>query len=884
MIQTFKLEYLRAYGTDIACMRNTTFRGLASGAYLFLSACCDATMELPPDRMSTDVRVHDDNSTAVASPLVQRFAESKCIVHVPVNAWTVVLDCPSFRPSVLHSFLPSQREVDMLLTESSVGGFRPQSTVVQFCTKATGGDLARRTWFDTTRSGYQDAGWIHEQICNTRQCASMKMHSVSIQLIFGALEGTRLNVPHCIPTVEAGTGLDATVRPRCKMVLQDGMSPRNHVTSVGPFHAMKAAARMWSAPGVHHLAVTSMASVNPIACSGIVTCQSAGDSCGLSKFIPSSIGRLSARYVLEGCFGVSPSYGAHLADRWEEHRPRIDTANMGRPLAATFALLGLALGVGAITGSRTACLSFSPSSLASASFSNATHYATNTRVNISNAYSSIDVSNLPGFCRVELVITTDATAGSTALTEVWLPDDWNGRVLTVGNGGLAGGGGSPIVHRSNTLDLLQSLSPSRSNVAGISTNTGHDGGTDDGDWAGPHNDNAIVDWGWRALHLSVIAGKEIVQQYYGQPAGKSYYLGCSTGRRAYVFVFTVLVSPSHHVLGGRQGLKEVQDFPDDFDGVVVGSPANWQTHVQAWSVHMNLNTEPSTSQHFMTEDMWSDVIAPEVMRQCDELDGLKDGIINDPRICSFRPETLTCRPGQNTSTCLMKDQISALHRIYADYYEADQTYVFGGYYPGGETEYYHGLVGKKHFVIGTNYFGFMVTNDTGFTIHDYNATVLKLADKIDPGQANAINPNLTAFAGPTHNGKLIQYVGWADQLISPGNSIHYYETVHEFTLANTTMDIDDYYRLFLVPGMNHCHGGFAANAFGSVEQASNDNPPISFDPQHNILAAIVQWVEDGVAPDTITAANYNDNDVANGLGFTRPLCRVRTHLIRASNE
>ncbi|CDO74946.1 hypothetical protein BN946_scf184945.g18 [Trametes cinnabarina] len=517
--------------------------------------------------------------------------------------------------------------------------------------------------------------------------------------------------------------------------------------------------------------------------------------------------------------------------------------DLGIPLLTALSVLGIASGAGATAGSRSACLSFAPSSLAFASFSNATHYATNTRVNISNAYSSIDVSHLPAFCRVELVITTNATAGSTALTEVWLPDDWNGRVLTVGNGGLAGG---VTVTELGHIAIPQGF-------AGISTNTGHDGGTDDGDWAGPHNDNAIVDWGWRALHLSVLVGKGIVQQYYRQPARKSYYLGCSTG--------------------GRQGLKEVQAFPEDFDGVVVGSPANWQTHLQAWSIHMNLNTEPSTSRHFMTEDMWSNVIAPEVMRQCDELDGLKDGIINDPRICSFRPETLTCRPGQNTSTCLTKDQISALHRIYADYYEADQTYVFGGYYPGGETEYYHGLVGKKHFEIGTNYFGYMVTNNTEFSIHDYNATVLKLADKIDPGQANAINPNLTAFAGPSHHGKLIQYVGWADQLISPGNTIHYYETVHEFTLANTTMDIDDYYRLFLIPGMNHWYGGLAANAFGSVEQASNNNPPLSFHPDHNILAAMVHWVEDGIAPDTITAANYKGNNATNGVGFTRPLCR-----------
>ncbi|KAI0775268.1 feruloyl esterase-like protein [Trametes elegans] len=510
-------------------------------------------------------------------------------------------------------------------------------------------------------------------------------------------------------------------------------------------------------------------------------------------------------------------------------------------LLSTLALLGLTLGVGASAGSRSACTSFAPRGLSRiVSLSATTHYAANTNVNISNTYSSIDVSNLPGFCRVELAITTNATAGSKALTEVWLPDDWNGRVLTVGNGGLAGG---VTVTELGHVAVPQGF-------AGISTNTGHDGDTDEGAWAGPHDDNAIVDWGWRALHLSVLAGKEVVEHYYGRPANKSYYLGCSTGT-----------------------LKEVQDFPDDFDGVVVGSPANWQTHLQAWSIHMNLNTQPSTSPHFMTQDTWTNVLAPEVMRQCDELDGLKDGIINDPRICNFRPETLTCRPGQNTSTCLTADQIGALRRIYADYYEADQSYVFGGYYPGGETKYYSGLVGQKQFDIGIGYFGYMVLNDTNFKIHDYNATVLQLSDEINPGQANAINPNLTAFAGPSHKGKLLQYVGWADQLISPGNTLHYYESVHEFTLANTTMDIDDYYRLFLVPGMNHCHGGYAANSFGAVEQASNDNPPLSFDPEHNILAAIVRWVEEDVAPANLTAVNYNDNDVGNGVGFTRPLCQ-----------
>ncbi|KAI0749371.1 feruloyl esterase-like protein [Daedaleopsis nitida] len=532
-------------------------------------------------------------------------------------------------------------------------------------------------------------------------------------------------------------------------------------------------------------------------------------------------------------------------------------------LTSKLTFLGLVLGAaaGLPRGSPSACAGLTLD-IPNVNLTTATHFAPRALVNISNIYSSINATNLPAFCRVELVITTNATAGSSALTEVWLPDDWNGRVLTVGNGGMAGG---VTVTELGHVAVPQGF-------AGISTNTGHAGTTDDGDWAGPHDDNAIVDWGWRALHLSVLAGKEVVKKYYKTPAKKSYFLGCSNG--------------------GRQGLKEVQEFPEDFDGVVVGSPANWWTHLQAWSIHQNLNVQPSTSPHFMTEDMWTNVLAPEVMRQCDAQDGLKDGIINDPRTCRrvggppnpsavFRPETLTCRLGQNTSTCLTADQISALHRIYADYYEADQTYVFGGYYPGGETEYYHGLVGQTQFKIGRGYFQFMVVNDTTWKIHDYDPDLLALTDELDVGQANAINPNLTAFAGPQHKGKLIQYVGWADQLISPGNAIHYYETVHQFTQANTEMDIDSFYRFFTVPGMNHwtcLQGGFAANAFGSVEQASNDNPPLSLDPEHNILAAIVRWVEEGVAPETLTAANYKDNDVANGVGFTRPLCKYPANL------
>ncbi|KZT11629.1 feruloyl esterase-like protein [Laetiporus sulphureus 93-53] len=491
---------------------------------------------------------------------------------------------------------------------------------------------------------------------------------------------------------------------------------------------------------------------------------------------------------------------------------------------------------------QSACTSFNLTDIAGVSLVGTTYYAANTTVNITNEFSSIDVDNLPGFCRVEVRITTNATGNSSCNTEVWLPDEWNGRYLTIGNGGFAGGAS---VADLGTIAIAQGF-------AGMSTDTGHTGSAIDGSWAGPHNDNAIVDFGWRALHLSVGTGKEIVQQYYGEAQTYSYYMGCSTG--------------------GRQGLKEVQMFPDDFDGAIVGSPANWLTHLFDWSIKMALDVQPTNSSRFIDTSLWIDVIHPEVLRQCDALDGLVDGIINDPRYCLFRPETLTCHPGQNTSTCLTIPQVEALLKIYAAYYETNQTWIFGGYYPGGEVAFAEsGLVTAVPFQLNVEWFLYFIANDTEWTIYDYNVSVVELSDQINPGQANAINPNLTAFAGSGRNGKVIQYVGWADQLISPGNSLHYYETVHAFTQAYTETDINDYYRLFTVPGMNHC--GYGANAFGGVLQASSGMPPLSNDPEYNILSALVQWVEEDVAPESLSAVYYNDNNVENGIGFIRPLCQ-----------
>ncbi|EIW55266.1 tannase and feruloyl esterase [Trametes versicolor FP-101664 SS1] len=421
-----------------------------------------------------------------------------------------------------------------------------------------------------------------------------------------------------------------------------------------------------------------------------------------------------------------------------------------------------------------ACLGFSPRGLSGAVVAERTYYPANTTVAISNSYLGFGSSSLPAFCRLQLLITTNATAGSFANTEVWLPDvtAWNKRMLTVGGGGLAGG-----------ADVMALGSRISQGFAGVATNGGHNSSSFDGSWGGPHNDNTLIDFGWRAVHLSVLAGKDIIKQFYSETPKGSYYLSCSTG--------------------GRQGLKETQMFPDSFDGAVVGSPANWMSRLVSWGAHLAQVVEPATASHFIPEATWKGVIAPEVMRQCDALDGVTDNVINDPSVCHFRPETLACAPGQDPATCLNADQLAILPKIYEDYFE-DGKFVFTGFSLGGEDVYFTDLLGETPNPLITNWMQFMVLNDTTWTIDQYNSSVYKIADAVNPGNADAIDPDLSAFAAVPHNGKLLHYVGLTDEIISPRNSFHYYDTVRARTLRSRGMHIDDFYRLFPAPGMDHC--------------------------------------------------------------------------------
>ncbi|KZO94035.1 tannase and feruloyl esterase [Calocera viscosa TUFC12733] len=485
-----------------------------------------------------------------------------------------------------------------------------------------------------------------------------------------------------------------------------------------------------------------------------------------------------------------------------------------------------------------------------------THYSANHKLDLHSSSGRVNASGFPAFCRLEYSVHTNPdNETATAITEVWLPDPsgWSGRLVGFGNAGWSGG--------VNYGDLA--YIGLRGGHAGMSTDAGHHSNSSSGEWA-LNDPDALIDFGGRAMHVSVLLAKEVVKEYYGIAAGKSYYVGCSTG--------------------GREGLKEVQDYPDDFDGVAVGSPANWLSHMHPWSLYIQLQVLPTTAPQWIPVALW-DTLHALVLQQCDGIDGVLDGIINEPRLCPFSPETIACASGQQpcdasdtSCTCLNTEQLAALHIIY-DNFTVDGTYIFGPLMPGGELEYPHGLLGPKPFETAVDYFKYMVLNDTKWKESDFNLTDIHTADVIDPGNMNAIKTNLSSFAGESHGGKLIQYVGWADQYISPMNSLHYYDTVLDFMSKNSDLNIKDYYRLFTVPGMQHCYGGNGANAFGGAQQVEEGMPPGMNDSSHDVLLALIDWVEEGVAPESFIATKYVDNNVSKGIELTRPICQLDKTLV-----
>jgi feruloyl esterase len=444
----------------------------------------------------------------------------------------------------------------------------------------------------------------------------------------------------------------------------------------------------------------------------------------------------------------------------------------------------------------------------------------------------ITVPNLPAFCRVQGI--SSPTPDSNIRFEVWLPlpAAWNQRFLSTGEGGFAG----QVRYGGSGLDaaLDENL---RRGYATASTDTGHE--TADLHFAIGHPERGI-DYLRRAKHVTTVAAKEIIARYYGRPPVRSYFNSCSNG--------------------GREGLIEAQLYPDDFDGLIIGAPWNLQSRSSIAHLWMRrLLSEPGAA---IPSDKLP-MIHATVLKACDDADGLADGVINNPANCRFAPKTLECKSGDGPA-CLTSAQVLSLTKIYEGPRQPrDGSSIFPGFSRGAETDTFgrpDKVSGFPEQFIANFVYGDPNWDPRTFDIEKDMPATLAAGRMGDAGS--------TDFEAAKRRGmKIIQYHGWNDIRIPPGNSIRYYEEVVSANggLAKT----QDFYRLFMVPGMGHCYAGVGASNFGGVGQ----QPPPVRDGAHDLVVALQDWVERAIAPSEFIATKYVSPDPGSSVvQFQRRLC------------
>jgi len=410
---------------------------------------------------------------------------------------------------------------------------------------------------------------------------------------------------------------------------------------------------------------------------------------------------------------------------------------------------------------------------------------------------------LPAYCRVAAVLTP--SPDSHIEMELWLPtENWNGKFQAVGNGGWAG-----------TLSTPAMASALREGYATASNDTGHKGG-----YAlfGIGHPEKVTDYAYRAVHEMTLQSKAMMTAFYGKGPKISYWNGCSTG--------------------GRQGLMEAQRYPEDFDAIIAGAPANYHSHLHV--ADMALAVPILKDEAYSVPPAKLALLNKAVLAACDGIDGVKDNLIQDPRKCHYDPSALLCS-GSDTENCLTASQIDTIKRTYAPIKTKTGEIVFPGKEPGSEYAWF-ALSSKQPSAvsIGTLQLTYQDPNWDWRTF-DLERNV-KLADE-KTGFINAINPDLQAFKA--RGGKLLLYHGWDDMGIAPENTINYYSSI------NKTMGSDqqEWLRLFMVPGMGHCSGGQGPDQAG-------------------FMASMERWREAGIAPNQITAYRISGNKI----DMSRPLC------------
>ncbi len=436
-------------------------------------------------------------------------------------------------------------------------------------------------------------------------------------------------------------------------------------------------------------------------------------------------------------------------------------------------------------------------------------------VTITRAETTTTTAPRGPYCRV--AATLAPTSDSAIMIEVWMPESgWNGKYEAVGNGGWSG-----------SIGYTAMAAAVDAGYAASGTDTGHHGGS--ASFALGHPDK-LIDYAYRSEHEMAATAKTLIAAFYGKAPRLSYWNGCSAG--------------------GKQALMEAQRYPGDFDGIVAGSPAaNW-TGRAAQSIWVAQAVHKDDASYIPPEKYRA--IHRAALTACDALDGVADGVIENPPACKFDPAVLTCKDGDRAD-CLTAPQVEAARKIYASSANPRTgARLYAGLSPGSELNW--GVWGgPQPLSIGLDYFRYVVFEDPKWDYRtlDFDRDVAR-AEKLDHDRLDALDPNLKPFFA--HGGKIIQYHGWSDPQISPGNSVDYYRAVQE-----RLGKVDDSYRLFMVPGMAHCVGGEGATSFDAMQ-------------------ALEEWVEQKRAPDRI---------IANRNPWTHPLCpypQVATYVGKGNDK
>lgn len=414
-------------------------------------------------------------------------------------------------------------------------------------------------------------------------------------------------------------------------------------------------------------------------------------------------------------------------------------------------------------------------------------------------------------CRLSLTLrpSSDSEIGS----EVRMPPAalWNGKLLMVGGGGFVGS--------VNAGGMARAV---REGYAAASTDGGHAGGS--GSFALGHPEK-VVDFAYRAVHETVVRAKALIADHYGQGPRLSYWHGCSTG--------------------GRQGLMSAQRYPDDFDGILAGAPANNQIYLCAWRMRL-LMTALKSPRHALSAGNLK-LLNDAVLEQCDAADGVVDRLIENPGDCEFVLDSLRCS-GPAAKGCLTVQQMETVSAAYSDLRTSSGELLYPGLPVGGELSWTLPPDDQEPGAMDIDMFRYIANQDASWNWRDFDLEA-DVERALRHGEViHAVDPDLAAFKA--RGGKLLLYHGWSDGgsggAVSAFNTIAYYESV----LKQMGADQDDWIRLFLVPGMAHCGGGTGPNQF-------------------HVLAALERWRERDQPPASITAGRVNEHGA---IDMTRPLC------------